>query len=89
MKMICFQTDAKLLEIQVKLCQLIYRYLAKDDVSQKVFDEEDTKESHSSLMHLSNGLTGLTADQKTRLLIGLIDDIHDSADIMQNRSLSN
>ena len=80
----------------MKLCQLIYRYIAKDDhddddneeVTKKLSEPE---ESSASLMHLSDTdqFTNLNPDEKTRLLISLIDDIHDCADIMQCRSLAN
>ena len=45
-------------------------------------------ESSTSLMHLCEGIEELNPDEKTRLLINLIDDIHDCAVIMQHRSLA-
>ena len=38
-------------------------------------------------MNLSADMVDLSPAEKTHLLIGLIDDVHDCADIMQNRSL--
>ena len=73
---------------------MIYRYLAKESSSTMNGDDmtkTDTKtspESSASVMHLSDEFTNLNPDEKTRLLIGLLDDIHDCADIMQHRSLA-
>ena len=85
-----FQNDLELLNIQVNLCQLIYRYLVKEASSDQLTSSKtnpDHEESPTSLMNLSEQFTDLNPDEKTRLLIGLIDDIHDCADIMQQRSL--
>jgi hypothetical protein len=38
-------------------------------------------------MKMSEDVDDLNPDEKTRLLISLVDDIHDCVDIMQNRSL--
>ena len=80
------------MKVQVKLCQLIYRYLAKEA---ELTDPDKTEEAAAhkpeslfSLMHLSEEFTNLSPDEKTRLLIGLIDDVHDCAEIMQYRSLA-
>lgn len=84
------QNDLELLNIQVNLCQLIYRYLVKEASSDQLTSSKtnpDHEESPTSLMNLSEQFTDLNPDEKTRLLIGLIDDIHDCADIMQQRSL--
>ena len=72
---------------------MIYRYLAKES-SSGLGNTADTEkkveyqESSESVMHLSEDFIYLNADEKTRLLIGLLDDIHDCADIMQHRSLA-
>ena len=73
---------------------MIYRYLANkasstvntDDITKT--ETEASAESSVSVMHLSDEFTNLNPDEKTRLLIGLLDDIHDCADIMQHRSLA-
>ena len=39
------------------------------------------------MMNMSEDVDELNPDEKTRLLISLVDDIHDCVDIMQNRSL--
>ena len=73
---------------------MIYRYLAKDSPPTMNTDDiakHETKkcpESSASMVHLSDEFTNLNPDEKTRLLIGLLDDIHDCVDIMQNRSLA-
>lgn len=82
--------------IQVNLCQMIYRYLSRQDssdaeaVNEKtgIEDKSEKEESVGSVMHLAQDCSTLSADEKTRLLIGLLDDIHDCADIMQHRSLA-
>ena len=43
--------------------------------------------SSSSIMEMTEDAEDLSADEKTRLLIRLVDDLHDCVDIMQNRSL--
>ena len=98
-----FQTDPTLAEVQIKLTQLIYRYLStKSDLtyskSRFSSDSDEAEESsprsspaveNSSVMNLSEfGLEHrLSPDEKTRLLINLVDDVHDCVDIMMNRSL--
>ena len=73
---------------------MIYRYLAKESSSTLNADDmtktemQTSPESSASVMHLSDEFTNLNPDEKTRLLIGLLDDIHDCADIMQHRSLA-
>ena len=98
-----FQTDPTLAEVQIKLTQLIYRYLStKSDLtyskSRFSSDSDEAEETsprssptveNSSVMNLSEfGLEHrLSPDEKTRLLINLVDDVHDCVDIMMNRSL--
>ena len=82
-----FQENAELQLIQAKLCQLIYRYLVKQSLQTKQA-APDYRESPHSLMHLSVEVTELSPDDKTRLLVSLVDDIHQCADIMQNKSLA-
>jgi len=91
------QGDQSLTEVQIKISQLIYRYLStKSDFkytkSGKV--SEDSKvntsgpsDTSSSIMNLSEDVDDLNPDEKTRLLISLVDDLHDCVDIMQCRSL--
>ena len=73
---------------------MIFRYLAKESSSTLNADDmtktemKTSPESSASVMHLSDEFTNLNPDEKTRLLIGLLDDIHDCADIMQHRSLA-
>lgn len=74
------------------MSQLIYRYLStKSDftftkTANSSVDNASSVET-SSMMHVSEDVDDLDADEKTRLLISLVDDIHDCVDIMQNRSL--
>jgi len=90
------KTNPELLGIQVNLCQMIYRYLSRQEnsdaeaVNEKtgIEDKSEKEESVGSVMHLAQDCSTLSADEKTRLLIGLLDDIHDCADIMQHRSLA-
>merc|ERR1712059_247937 len=94
------QEDPELQGIQVKLCQLIYRYLESGGNSKytkpvsppasppNLSSPPSSPRQPSSIMGMAADLGELNADLKTRLLIGLIDDLHDCADIMQNRSLS-
>ena len=91
------QGDHSLTEVQIKISQLIYRYLStKSDFkytkSGKV--SEDSKvntsgpsDTSSSIMNMSQDVDDLNPDEKTRLLISLVDDLHDCVDIMQYRSL--
>ena len=70
---------------------MMYRYLDKESDSNdgtRRLNLIEKKESTASVMHLTQDFTDLNADEKTRLLIGLLDDIHDCAAIMQHRSLS-
>ena len=57
-----------------------------DDITKP--ETKRSPESPASVMHLSDEFTNLNPDEKTRLLIGLLDDIHDCANIMQHRSLA-
>ena len=57
-----------------------------DDITKT--ETKTSAESSASVMHLSDEFTNLNPDEKTRLLIGLLDDIHDCANIMQHRSLA-
>jgi hypothetical protein len=57
-----------------------------DDMTQTKM--QTSPENSASVMHLSDEFTNLNPDEKTRLLIGLLDKIHDCADIMQHRSLA-
>jgi len=97
------QTDPALCGIQVKLSQLMYRYLSTksyftdrefgditEDTEEKVdtnvsYDTEDTEEKVDT--NVSYDTEDIDPDTKTRLLISLVDDIHDCVDIMQNRSI--
>ena len=44
-------------------------------------------DTSSSIMNMSEDVDDLNPDEKTRLLISLVDDLHDCVDIMQCRSL--
>jgi len=93
------QADPGLAEVQIKLSQLIYRYLStKSDFNytKSGYSSEDSEgkrsssrpvDASSSIMHMSEDVDDLNPDEKTRLLISLVDDLHDCVDIMQNRSL--
>jgi len=82
------QSDPVLVKIQVKLCQLIYRYLtnASAEAPPSPGPGED---AGSSIMQLASHeeSAGLSPDQKTRLLISLLDTLHDCAEIMLFRSV--
>ena len=94
-----FQADEVRAEVQSKLSQLIYRYLStksdlnytksgslsKDSIESRSTSGSD--ETSSSIMKLSEDVDDLNPDEKTRLLISLVDDLHECVDIMQNRSL--
>ena len=88
-----FQSDPGLAEVQIKTSQLMYRYLStKSDFTYTKSgysseDSESSVETSSSMMNMSEDVDDLNPDEKTRLLISLVDDIHDCVDIMQNRSL--
>ena len=94
-----FQMDQGLVEIQGKLCQLIYRYLsAQTDFTytKSGYSSEDSDSArnspsnsttNSSIMNLSEDVDEMSAGEKTSLLINLVDDLHDCVDIMQRRSL--
>lgn len=71
------KNDSVLLSVQKNLSHLIYRYLSS----------KTTQGTPSSPPVLQDSRQNKNPDTKTRLLIGLIEDVHDSADIMQNRSL--
>jgi len=93
------QTDRGLADVQVKLSHLIYRYLSTkgDKVcnNKSGYSSEDSDGarstssvcSGSSIMNLSDEVDDLNPDEKTRLLLTLVDDLHDCVNIMQNRSL--
>jgi len=93
------QMDQGLVEIQGKLCQLIYRYLsAQTDFTytKSGYSSEDSDSArnspsnsttNSSIMNLSEDVDEMSAGEKTSLLINLVDDLHDCVDIMQRRSL--
>ena len=76
----------------MNLCQMIYRYLDKqesdDTEAANKKTETEYEESVGKVMHLAQDCSSLSADEKTRLLIGLLDDIHDCADILYQRSLA-
>ena len=74
-------------KVQVDLQRLIYRYLTQSEIEQSGAEERREEELHISLMDLSQDLPALSADEKTRKLISLVEDIHDCAEIMQNRTL--
>jgi len=93
------QADRGLADVQVKLSHLIYRYLStkSDPVcnNKSGYSSEDSDGtrstssvgSGSSIMNLTDEVEDLNPDEKTRLLLTLVDDLHDCVDIMQNRSL--
>ena len=68
------------------LQRLIYRYLTQSETEQSRAGQRPV-ELDISLMDLSQDLPDLSADEKTRKLISLVEDIHDCAEIMQNRTL--
>ena len=78
------------------LGQFIYRYLAAKDNTDLKYTKTQTdtssmpaaeRSSSSSIMEMTEDAEELSADEKTRLLVRLVDDLHDCVDIMQNRSL--
>ena len=73
-------------KVQVDLQRLIYRYLSQSETEQTGSGQRKV-ELDISLMDLSQDLPALSADEKTRKLISLVEDIHDCAEIMQNRTL--
>ena len=84
------------MSVQNSLCQFIYRYLAAKDNTHLKYTKTKTDScsstepgtsSSSSIMEMSEDVDDLNPDQKTKLLISLVDDLHDCVDIMQNRSL--
>ena len=87
------------MEVQSKLSQLIYRYLStKSDskytkcgntsVDSKVTTSgPDASDTSSSIMNLSQDVDDLNPDERTRLLVSLVDDLHDCVDIIHHRSL--
>ena len=80
------QFDPVLNKVQVDLQRLIYRYLTQSETDQSRAGQSPV-ELDISLMDLSQDLPELSADEKTRKLISLVEDIHDCAEIMQNRTL--
>ena len=80
------QFDPVLNKVQLDLQRLIYRYLSQSESEQSGVGQR-TVELDISLMDLSQDLPDLSADEKTRKLISLVEDIHDCAEIMQNRTL--
>ena len=81
-----FQFDPVLNKVQLDLQRLIYRYLTQSEIEQSGADQS-RQELNISLMNLSEDLPDLSADEKTRKLISLVEDIHNCAEIMQNRTL--
>lgn len=81
-----FQFDPVLNKVQLDLQRLIYRYLTQSEIEQSGADQS-RQELNISLMNLSEDLPDLSADEKTRKLISLVEDIHHCAEIMQNRTL--
>ena len=98
-KFFILQSDPGLAEVQAKLSQLIYRYLStKSDFTgtKSGYSSEDSDGARStSSVSTSSSMMGmggenmddLTPDEKTNLLLSLVDDLHDCVDIIQNRSL--
>ena len=88
-----FQSDPGLAEIKIKTSQLLYRYLStKSDFTYTKSgysseDSESSVETSSNMMTMSEDVDDLNPGEKSRLLISLVDDIHDCVEIMQNRSL--
>ena len=90
------QMDADLVKIQTRMVQLIYRYLSSTQQKTEEADPDRSPSSSSSrsaefespILKQSEDLGNLSPDDKTKLLISLIDDLHDCADIMLNRSLA-
>ena len=87
-----FQADPALAKVQIKLGQLIYRYLStKTDLnytkSERITNALRSDEDSTSIMKMSEDVDDLNPDEKTRLLLSLVDDLHDCVDILQNRSL--
>jgi len=81
------QNDPHLLNVQSTLSQLIYRYLSTKSQS-PCTGEEFTNTSDNNLKDINDHSQNmLDADTKTRLLISLIEDVHDCVDIVHNRSL--
>ena len=83
--------------MQHPLSQLIYSYLStkshfKYTKSGKLYEDRKVNTSgpsdtSSSIMNMSQDVDDLNPDEKTRLLISLVDDLHDCVDIMQYRRL--
>jgi len=84
------QSDPILIKVQVKLCQLIYRYLSNASLEAPPSPTSDGPEPGSAIMRLAchEESSGLSPDEKTRLLISMLDTLHDCAEIMLYRSLS-
>ena len=90
--MFMFQADPALAKVQIKLGQLIYRYLStKTDLnytkSERITNALRSDKDSSSIMKMSEDVDDLNPDEKTRLLFSLVDDLHDCVDILQHRSL--
>ena len=87
--------EPSLVLIQSNLCNFIYRYLkTKDNTDLKYTKTSKTDpcslpepgtSSSSSIMRLSDNMDDLSPDEKTRLLISLVDDLHHCVQIIQNR----
>jgi len=84
------QADPILIKVQVKLCQLIYRYLSNASLEAPPSPTTEGPERGSAIMRLASHeeSSGLSPDEKTRLLISMLDTLHDCAEIMLYRSLS-
>jgi len=85
------QADPVLIKVQVKLCQLIYRYLSNASLeASSSSPTSEASEPGSAIMRLASHeeSSGLSPDEKTRLLISMLDTLHDCAEIMLYRSLS-
>jgi len=84
------QADPILIKLQVKLCQLIYRYLSNASLEASPSPTPEGPEPGSAIMRLAchEESSGLSPDEKTRLLISMLDTLHDCAEIMLYRSLS-
>jgi len=84
------QADPTLIKVQVKLCQLIYRYLSNASLEAPPSPTPEGSEPGSAIMRLASHeeSSGLSPDEKTRLLISMLDTLHDCAEIMLYRSLS-
>ena len=72
--------DQQLCVLQCSLSQLIYRYLAAGGQGEDQQETLDDADLRRCLL--------VEADQKTRLLLSLVQDIQTSANIMKHRTKS-